>query len=134
MRALLCSFLLLSSLSVSSVAIARDLTRYPDDSVKFASNISVFVKGSFKGVFPLGLQVGIDETFGVDEREIIHKALEILMSRALSGRVIDCAYRNSEKDMPTNKSKFESQLFESLRPIQNGDLMMPALAFISRYS
>lgn len=108
---------------------------YRYDNVANAGNIFKCYTGAFDDCFVLKLQVGLDDKFYSKQKDLLDKALEIYLTRAMTNRVIECTYARAKKDLPTSPSKFKNQLYEALGPIQiNGQLHMPSLAFISMYS
>jgi len=116
-----------------SLSIASNLS-YPYDSVASAASIGKCYTGRFDNCVLLKLQVGLDQGFCFDQKEILDKALKIYMERAMRHRVIECAFARSQKDLPLSRDTFIEQLLEALSPLYiDDDLQMPALAFIAMY-
>lgn len=116
-----------------SDASAADLSRYPNGNLQHTGTISGEVSGVFKDWLPLSLQYAIDPTFDADQTQILSMALKIFMERGVQKHVLDCAFRNSSKDLPGSRKKIELQLTSALTFLEHNTLYFPSMAFISRY-
>ncbi len=124
----------LLSFLFASVASGQDVHRYPEGDVFYAANIESssidFVQDDRK----LCIQLGLDDTFSVEQKKIIKKSLRIFLERSLKKSIVDCAYRNSIKDLPESPRFFETQLSSALSVLAlNSELRMPSFVFIARY-
>ncbi|MBQ47190.1 MAG: hypothetical protein CMP10_06945, partial [Zetaproteobacteria bacterium] len=127
------SLLILAFIAGSFPAFAQDLTRYPDDSLRYTSVFEVHLQGAYKGVIPLRLSVALDQSFTQEQKTILRKALEIYMKRGIDDSIVECTYNNSVKDLPASRERFESQVVEAQRLLSTEGIQSPSLAFISRY-
>ena len=113
---------------------AQDMMRYPIDSLAYAADNLSHYQGSYQDYLMTSLQVGIDSSFSLEQRDIIDRSLQIFLERSLTSRVLDCAYRNSYKDMPASRGSFEEDLYKAISPLSLGNgIILPSFAFISRY-
>lgn len=122
-------------LSLHAYGADRGLERYPNqniDSLRFAMDLAGVVQSTFEEHFPLMLQVRVDPTFSDQQIQIIKKASQVFVERALSSEVIDCAYARSSKDMPRSRQDFELELFAALSLVHSGGMSFPVYGFIAR--
>jgi hypothetical protein len=110
-------------------------SNYPYDSVAHAAGIGKCYTGAFENLMlVLKLQVGLDDKFCSAQKDLLDKALTIFLKRAMTNRVIDCAFARAKKDLPASRDIFVGQLYQALSPVHIDDnVIMPSLAFISMY-
>ncbi|MBF0208129.1 MAG: hypothetical protein HQK53_14720 [Oligoflexia bacterium] len=128
------AFVLLLILCQMKTCLASNATHYPCNNVYHSSNIDFMVQGSYKEFFPLMLQLGLDTVFREDQKNIIKNASQIFINRALENRIIDCAYRNSSKNLPTSRDAFINELYSAISPNYISGTTVPAFAFIASFN
>lgn len=108
-------------------------SRYPSGNLAYCGDVMGIVRGEHDGWLPLSLQIAIDPTFNDDQKEILFEALKIFIERGSMNSVLDCAFRNSWRDMPVSREALRKELFSAITKLQIGDITLPSFAFISRY-
>ena len=126
-------FLVLIMCFLFNNLFARNTLHYPRNSVYHSANIKYSFSYMYKKLSPINLQLGLDTSFSKEEEAIIYNAVEIYVKRALSKRVIDCAYRRSSKDLPKSRQIFEAKVYDSMRPLIDKQTVYPSFSFIARY-
>jgi hypothetical protein len=116
-----------------STAFAQDVSRYPEGNVFHSANIDFSMKAGTEEQ-PLFIQVGVDDTFSDEQKKLLRKSLRIFLERSLKKSVLDCTFRNSNKDLPENPVMFASQLYSALSVLKVEDCKIPSFVFIARYS
>lgn len=124
---------IVSGLWVSLMVLAQDAKHYPKGNVAYSGNIIAAPEGSYKGVFPITLQVGVDPSFSEGQQRLIIDAMDVFVERAMEDSILDCAYKRSTKDFPVDRKTFEVQLYSALSPIYVKSSVLPSFAFIARY-
>ncbi len=125
-------FLLLAFLSGAS--FAKSAAHYPENGNPAASaNIVGVYEGKFKKWLPLALQLGIDPSFSEEQGKLVKEATRIFVERALTKRVVDCAFNNASKDRPESREELETKLYSALGMMNINGVFMPSFAFIARY-
>lgn len=128
------SYLFLVLAFFSSLGFAKSAEHYPENGNPAASaNIVGVYEGKFKKWFPLALQLGIDPSFSEEQSKLVKEATRIFVERALSKRVVDCAFNNASKDRPESREDIETKLHSALAPMNISGVFVPSFAFIARY-
>lgn len=125
--------MLFSGIVPISSVFAQDVSRYPEGNVFHSANIDFSMDAGSKEQ-PLSIQVGFDDTFSEEQKKLLRRSLRIFLERSLKKSVLDCAFRNSDKDLPEKPAVFESQLRSALSILKVGECKMPSFIFIARYS
>lgn len=114
-------------------AVAADTSRYPYENAAFAGELLGAYIGSHMGFLVTSVQIRLDPTFSSEQKGLIGRSMRILVERALQSNVLDCAFKNSTKDLPSSKANFEVQLYNALSPSYISGLPLPSFGFIARY-
>ncbi len=125
---------LLLALAASMPMFADDLLSYPRHTLARVGHIERLYEGTAGQWLPISVQLGVDEDFSKEQKNIIFQAMQIFVERALQEHVINCAFSHAYKDLPGSKERFKAQLYDGLRPLLVGDATIPSFAFVARLS
>lgn len=120
-----------SAIGLANMAIARDATHYPYDSVTYAGKYLRTITNNITGS---ALALHVDFNFATDQHQLLKQAAVTLSERYISKPVLDCAYANSVKDLPVSREAFISQMKEVMGTKVVEDAHVPTYIFVARYA
>ncbi len=111
----------------------RDEHRYPYKNAAYSGNIIGSTKARAFEYFVVSLQIGVDPSFDEKQQVLIKDAVQLFSERALKTEVVDCAYRNSNRDFPTSRTEFEAMVYNAISPININGVFLPGFLFVARF-
>lgn len=107
--------------------------QYPYGVIDQSNNINSFFQVERKDKGPILAQLGINNSFALNQKKIIENSFKLMLQRILSPQVISCAFMKSFKHRPISKTEFIMQLEDALTGVTVAGSLLPSFVFVANY-